>query len=56
MHVSYGTKRTQEVVIGLIYPCRSRMTTIKVNEYEVTANSAGSNAGTGIVRFSSNVI
>ena len=28
----------------------------EVNEYEVTANSAGSNAGTGIVRFSSNVI
>ena len=29
---------------------------MKVNEYEVTANSAGSNAGTGILRFSSNVI
>ena len=56
MHVPYGTKTTQEVVKGLIYPSRSRMTTIKVNEYEVTANSAGSNAVTGVPRFSGNVI
>ena len=56
MHVPYGTKTTQEIVKGLIYPWRSRMITIKVNEYEITENSAGSNDGTGILRFSGNVI